>query len=157
MFGNLAEELCQLVQYSNGGMPGNGIAVAIVGDALNFTTQAATIAAPSVVTLARRPATSAAAVAANAFTVDVPGRYDTTVTAAGITKTYSVFCFPSSFVTTRVNPDPSGQSSPPRFYNRGHLTNFVAIGVTAAQLATLETITPAPTLQMLGAIGNTAN
>ena len=156
-FGNLTEELHQLTGFlpNVGGMGANP--VALVGESLNFATAAAAIGAPSVVTLARRPATSTATVAANAFVPDVAGRYDTTVLVAGITKTYSVFVFPAAFLSTRVNPDPSGQSTPPRLYNRSHLMNFIQAGVTAAQLSTLETITPPPNLSLLGAIGNTSN
>ena len=151
----ITDELTSLTSFlpSTGGMPASGVAVALVGDALSVLTVASTLGATSTVTLTRRPATSAAAVASSAFTADVAGLYTVTVAAGGVTKTYSVFAFPVAHTTTAIN---AGQPGPAKTYNRAHLSAWVAQGVTAAQLATLETI-PAPNLGMLGGIAGMAN
>lgn len=149
----ILEELALTPKYlPSYGMPATGVDAVLVGDALDFTTVAALIGAPSVVTLTRRPAGSAATVASSAFTCDLPGLYTVTVLVAGVTRTFSVYAFPVSFVTSRANPDGSGIASPAKFLTRNHLKNFVLAGVSAASLATLETASPAPTMGMLGAI-----
>ena len=155
-FGNLPEELSQLPQFlPTYGMGSSGVVAVIIGEALSFVTQGSLMGIAQTTTLTRRPATSAAAVAANAFATDVAGLYTVTVLMSGLTKTYFVYAYPPTYLTQRVNGDQPGASTPAKYLTRNHLAIWTST-ITPTQLAALETI-PTPNLGVLGAINNIAN
>ena len=78
-----------------------GIIAAVVGDSINLTTSLAVQISPTT-TLSRKPAGSAATVASNAFTVDLPGEYDVLIANGGTSRTVRVIAFPVASLGIRT-------------------------------------------------------
>ena len=84
----------------------SGLYAAVVGDAISLASMLAFQLA-TVTVLSRRPAGSAAVVAANAFTADVPGEYDVALTNGGMTRTVRVIAFPPAALGQRAGIAPT--------------------------------------------------
>jgi len=85
------------------GFDGNGNMLATTGATISMIPIVGAIATVTV-TLTRRPATSAATVAANAFVADVPGLFIATVQTAGASATYRVLAFPAAAFAAQKIP-----------------------------------------------------
>ena len=86
------------------GIPADGILEAIVGDSINWNP--AQSFAVATITLNRRPAGSAAVIAAGLMTADVPGFYLVTVAAGGFSQQWLVGCLPASTLLAKVGSSP---------------------------------------------------
>ena len=124
-------------------LPSSGIGslvyVAIVNDTIDLTTPAAMIAtAAQTTTLVRKPAGSTATVAAHAWTVDLPGAYDSTVVVVGKAPAQRTVAFPASFLTTSYG----GPTTTPRLLTRQHLQAWASAAPLATITAVLEVASP---------------
>ena len=139
---NLASEILTI----SGVLDTSPIAIA-VGDVQTLA-PIQTFAAPTVA-LTRKPAGSAATIAGNAFTADVAGRYVTTVSAGGFTRTIDFYAFPSALLNQRVAPaNPVSTATVTRSHMQGLLSaNLAAVLTNLA--TTLEAATPT-TIGLLG-------
>ncbi len=121
------------------GIGDSGFAAGVVGDAFNLTTIMSGAFIPTI-TLTRKPAGSAAAIASGAFSADLPGVYLATVTAAGITRNVTVCIWPASILS--LPP----VTSDGRRITRSSLSQVVGqsnFNVAAAEAA-LEVASPTP-------------
>lgn len=126
--------------------PINGVIACVAGTTLDFTTYAALInTTAQTTTLTRRPASSVAAIVSHAFVSDPTffGEFDVTVGAVGKSLSLRVVTVPAAFLTTRVNVDQTGVSSPPRTLTLANILAWAQLATLAQVSAALEVSSPA--------------
>ena len=116
------------------GFDGNGNMCVTTSTAISMTPSAGAIGTVSI-TLTRKPATSAAAVASSSFTADVAGLYIVTVAQGSTTATYRVLALPAAaFTVQRVNAAYVGS----RFVNAGDVLQIMPQVTAASAAASVE-------------------